>query len=248
MKSILLLGGKQVGVSCFKHVLEHDESWGMSTVGIVAAQPRNPGERNHDLAELASRHGIPYYEDFPNELEGVDFLVSVQYHRVLSHREIEKARCLAVNLHMAPLPEYRGANQFSFAILNNEKEFGTTLHEMIPQVDAGDILVERRFRVEDDWSAKALYDKTVEESMKMFSEHIEEVLRMTIKGQPQRGVRRERPRYFYRKRDIEGFKEVDLHWPLEKIDRHVRAFDFPGFEPAYVLLEGQKIYLSRRFC
>ncbi|MBK8684503.1 MAG: hypothetical protein IPN26_05660 [Bacteroidetes bacterium] len=73
----------------------------------------------------------------------MDFLISVQYHQILNERHIQKARTLAINLHMAPLPEYRGCNQFSFAILDQYPEFGTTLHVMDERIDHGDILFEK---------------------------------------------------------------------------------------------------------
>jgi methionyl-tRNA formyltransferase len=59
-----------------------------------------------------------------------------------------------------PLPDYRGAGQYSFAILNDDREFGTTFHFMVPEVDAGAILGQRRFAIEPAWTVQDLYEKT----------------------------------------------------------------------------------------
>ena len=83
---------------------------------------------------------------------------------------------------MAPLPEYRGCNQFSFAIYNGEKEFGTTIHKIDTGVDTGRILTERRFAILDDWCADELIDYTINESKKLFVESIDDVINGRING------------------------------------------------------------------
>lgn len=44
------------------------------------------------------------------------------------------------NYHPAPLPEYPGLNNYSFAIRDNIKKFGVTLHVMTHEVDKGEII------------------------------------------------------------------------------------------------------------
>ncbi|GAG97315.1 unnamed protein product, partial [marine sediment metagenome] len=46
--------------------------------------------------------------DLSTVLEDCDVLFSVQYDKILTKEQISKAKRIAVNLHMAPLPEYRG--------------------------------------------------------------------------------------------------------------------------------------------
>ena len=62
---------------------------------------------------------------------------------------IEKAKEITVNLHMAPLPEYRGCNQFSYCIINEDNFFGTTIHKLEEGIDSGPILFEDRFSIPD---------------------------------------------------------------------------------------------------
>jgi len=52
----------------------------------------------------------------------------------------------AYNFHPGP-PEYPGAHAASFAIYDNAKGFGVTVHEMAKKVDAGPIVAVERFDV-----------------------------------------------------------------------------------------------------
>ena len=55
-----------------------------------------------------------------------------------------------------------------FAIADQAKEFGTTLHRMSTKIDGGDILFERRFAIGPNITVRELYEQTVSESKKLF--------------------------------------------------------------------------------
>ncbi len=59
-------------------------------------------------------------------------------------REVRQAARLgAVNCHPSLLPRYRGRDPLFWAILNDEREVGITLHRMTGEIDAGPILMQR---------------------------------------------------------------------------------------------------------
>jgi len=49
---------------------------------------------------------------------------------------------LAINYHDSPLPKYAGINSTTWAILNNEKSHGITLHQITAGIDDGDIVAQ----------------------------------------------------------------------------------------------------------
>ena len=51
---------------------------------------------------------------------------------------------------------------------------------------------------------------------------------------------------YYRRDSLAGpdAKRVDLAWPADKIVNHVRALDFPPFEPAHAIIAGRKVHLT----
>src|SRR5690606_301514 len=93
---------------------------------------------------------------------------SVQYHELLPAATIRKAAKKAVNLHLAPLPEYRGCNQFSFAIMDEVDEFGVSIHEIDERIDHGTVLFEKRFPVAPRTWVASLYEETVRHGFELF--------------------------------------------------------------------------------
>ena len=57
------------------------------------------------------------------------------------------------NVHGALLPRHRGANPIQWAIVNDERRAGVTLHRMTEEIDAGAIIAQREVRIEfgDSW-------------------------------------------------------------------------------------------------
>jgi methionyl-tRNA formyltransferase len=145
---------------------------------------------------------------------------------------------------MAPLPEYRGCNQFSFAIIDDVKEFGTTLHVMTSGIDSGDLLFENRFPIQPDETAQSLHQKTTEASIQLFNNSIANIFKGHYFSIEQSSLYQMRSHSFHLRSEVNDIKQIDCHWPDEKIDRYVRATYFPPFPPPFTVVKGQKIDLS----
>ena len=242
-KTLLFLGSKPIGFYCFEFLIQQQNELNIEILGLLSND--NP-TFNPDLSlkHLATQHGIAIMDALDNMPE-VDFLVSVQYHEILKANHLAKAKILAINLHMAPLPDYRGCNQFSFAILDGKREFGTTLHVMDSGIDHGDILFEKRFPIPEACWVQDLYQLTFDASINLFKQHIKDILVGNYTRTPQAELIPERGYSLHYRHEMATIKQVDLSWNEEKIARHVRACSMPGFEPPYALVHGEKIYLSR---
>jgi methionyl-tRNA formyltransferase len=145
---------------------------------------------------------------------------------------------------MAPLPEYRGCNQFSFAIIDKAKEFGTTIHRLEERADSGAIMFERRFKIPDNCFVKELYNKTFEESLLLFKESLPEIISSKYSFTGQEKLVGTRGTSFHFRKDIEKIKQIDLRWDKEKILRHFRATYFPPFDPPYAIKNGEKVFIT----
>jgi methionyl-tRNA formyltransferase len=239
-KSIVFLGSKKIGTACLRHLhdfcLGHDHE----IVGVFT----NP--RGQEIKDYCAENTLATYDDLDQlaSLPRPDFIVSVQYHKIMKARHLDAARTIAVNLHMAPLPEYRGCNQFSFAIINGDEEFGTTIHQMDPGIDSGGIIFERRFPIPRDCFAQELYQITFEHSVEMFRESLPRLVDGDFEIVPQESLLPSRTTSLHYRKEIEELKEIDLDWPKERILRHVRATAMPGFAPPFVRLQNSKIELN----
>jgi len=241
-KKIVFLAAKPIGYACFQHLLDTCGSLGAEVTGLMTQQRKEFGGE-HDLSRLAELSGIPVIGSL-EALPECDIIYSIQYHEILGESHLRRARQAAVNLHMAPLPEYRGCNQFTFALLDGREEFGTTIHMMAPGIDNGDILFQKRFPIPRHCWVEELYRLTYEASLRLFRQTLPHIINGNYTPVAQELLE---PKYgtstHYRK-EIAALKELDPDWDREKTEAYIRALSMPGFEPPYFIVDGKKMYLS----
>jgi methionyl-tRNA formyltransferase len=244
MKKVIFLGSKPIGYLTLEFLLKNSQTLGIEVVGVLSNLNMSFGTE-HNMRSLAERFDVPFVEELDAILsfKDIDYLISVQYHLILKQAHIDVAQKLAVNLHMAPLPEYRGCNQFSFAIFNQAKVFGATLHRLESGIDNGNIIAEVRFNIPENATVKRLYDITFEKSLFLFTEEIASVFEGNYTLTPQETLFAERGTNIYYRKDISKLKELTLADNADELIRKVRATAMPGFEPPFILHKEQKYYI-----
>jgi methionyl-tRNA formyltransferase len=241
MKSVVFLGSKPIGFECLQELINYQQQGKLTLLGVLS-NDNTSFDATKSVIKLAQQHQIPVINDL-NDIPTCDILYSVQYHLILKQQHIDKAK-LALNLHMAPLPDYRGANQFSFAILDNKKEFGTTIHKMDAKIDHGDIAFEKRFDIPVNCWIADLYALTHQHSVDLFKESLEAILNNEINFKPQQTLVAKRGTSLHFKNEIKTIKQIDLNWSADKIEKHIRATAMPGFEPPYCMIDNKKVYFN----
>ena len=216
-KSLLFLGSKPIGYECLAWLIQQQNSLNIEVTGILT-QARKEFGSGSDLIELAAENGIQVYTD-PDTMPECDIIYSVQYHKILKKAHISKARQIALNLHMAPLPEYRGSNQFSFAIIDEKKEFGTTIHKIDTRIDHGDILFQQRFPIPDNCWVDELYKLTFDASVKLFKDTLPSVINQTYQPIPQETLVAQYGASLHYRNEMDTLKIIDLNWDKEKTER-----------------------------
>ncbi len=241
MKNVVYLGSKKIGQSCLEFLIQSLDTLNLNLLAVFTKETGMPGSLVEFCAEhgVQTRHALDALEDF----EDIDLIISVQHHQILKKSHIDRAKELAVNLHMAPLPEYRGCNQFSLAIINGDTEFGVTLHRLEPGIDSGAIIDEIRFPVPPGVEVTELYQLAYQSSIELFKRGLENIARDNYTLTPQEAYRKSRRSGFHLRSEIETLKQIDLDWDAEKIDRYIRALSMPGFEPPYTTIKGKKVFL-----
>lgn len=249
LKSLVFLGTREIGAGCLQHLLEQRSKLGFEVSGVLTDD-----ERVSDLVptvgQLAERAGIRRIgglEQYAALDDDIDIAISVQYHEILGPPALRKAREITVNYHMAPLPEYRGCNQFSFAIVHADQEFGTTLHRMSEAVDAGEIIAERRFEIPAGCFVDELYRMTCEQTLRLFRDTLPRLVDGHYELVPQEKlIQAGRQCSRHLRREIDDLKRIELDWEAERIERHVRATCMPGFPPPYCMIGGRRFDLICR--
>lgn len=241
MKKIVFLGSKPIGAACLQYLLEM-QSRLSSEVIAVSTTNRKEFESLETVEQIAQDHQIRILSSL-DEIPECDIIYSVQHHEILKRQHIRKARSWSLNLHLAPLPEYRGCNQFSFAIMDEARSFGVSIHRIDERIDHGALLFEKRFSISPDIWVEDLYQKSVNAGIELFKETLPVILSKDYQGQAI-DIQGRRSRIYYRK-DIQALKHISVCQDEHTIDKQIRATSMPGFEPPYTLINGEKIYLIR---
>lgn len=134
------------------------------------------------LKELSEKYGIDYLKyaninskEFVDKVStyDCDLFVSMSFNQIFKEEIINLPRLKTINCHAGMLPFYRGRNILNWALINDEKGFGITVHYMDEGIDTGDIILQRSFPITDidDYStllnlsysecANILYDSIV---------------------------------------------------------------------------------------
>jgi formyltetrahydrofolate deformylase len=126
-------------------------------IDIVAVVGNHP-----DLAPLAARYGVPFYEISVTsttkaeaearlreliEVLDVDIVVLARYMQVLSPEFCEEFRGRVVNIHHSFLPGFKGARPYHQAHERGVKLIGATAHFVTADLDEGPIIDQDVVRV-----------------------------------------------------------------------------------------------------
>lgn len=241
--TIVFLGSKPIGYDCLTELLNRSRELDLEVLA-VRSRSRKEFNPDKDPGALARTRGIPVLDRL-EELPDCDFIISVQHHEILAQTQLKKARKLAVNLHLAPLPEYRGCNQFSFALMDEAESFGVSLHRMDSRIDHGQVLFESRFPVPEACWVDELYSLSVQKGLDLFARSLPRLLRgdYDLPVAPPEAGRNSR---LYYRSDIEKLREIDLDGDRHTIEKQIRATSMPGFPGPFCRVNGEIIHFQRQ--
>lgn len=124
----------------------------------------------YSVNNIIRKYRIKRYEtDSINSKDFIEYIKTSQIDLVISiaSPKIFKKDILTapikgcINYHTAFLPKYRGRQPLFWALLNEEKEVGISIHEMDEKIDNGPIIVQNKIPVSSKDTLHSLYLKTI---------------------------------------------------------------------------------------
>ena len=91
-----------------------------------------------------------------------DLFVSMSFNQIFRNSLINLPPLKTINCHAGKLPFYRGRNILNWALINDEKEFGITVHYIDDGIDTGDIILQSCYSICDDDNYATLLDRAYE--------------------------------------------------------------------------------------
>ncbi len=120
------------------------------------------------LMEMAKNNGIPLElcqninsEQFIERVKQyrADIFVSMSFNQIFKNQIINIPSLKTINCHAGKLPFYRGRNILNWVLINDEKEFGVTVHYIDEGIDTGDIIIQRTYSISDEDNYCTLLDR-----------------------------------------------------------------------------------------
>jgi methionyl-tRNA formyltransferase len=143
-----------------------DGPWSHETLGrllsdksieikFICARHDKPDET---LKSAAKVNGIDFFThpkvnsiEFFNKVAGYgcDLFVSMSFNQIFKNNLINLPPLKIINCHAGKLPFYRGRNVLNWVLINDENEFGITVHFIDEGIDTGDIILQKTFKIDD---------------------------------------------------------------------------------------------------
>lgn len=241
---IVVFAYSEVGHACLEALLDRREN-------VVALFTHEDAEDERlwfrSCAHLARVHDVPVYKMEPRgeEFERLvrelapDLIFSFYYRKMIPERVLALAPLGAYNMHGSLLPRYRGRAPLNWAIVHGESETGVTLHLMVKEADAGDIVDRERVPIGPDESAGEVAMRIPGAAVKLILRRIDELKAGRAPRRPQDAMQAS---YFGRRRPEDG--HIDWRRPAREIFNLVRAVA-PPFPGAFTSLSGRKLMIWR---
>lgn len=243
MKKIIFLGRKDGALKAIKYLIDKK----IKLAAIVGDRNDFVSNKLHDLARanrtpflLDDESLYDLIKNNDKQIKNIDLVISYLYPKKIKLPLINLAKLGCINLHPAPLPDYKSSAGYNMAILDGRKEYGVSAHFIdSEEFDSGPIIKVLKFNIAEDDHMMYLYQKTQEKLFELFKD----IIQLFQSGQEIRTIRNEGGLYLNRKQ-IEKLKEIDIKKDnLETINRKIRAFFFPPYAGAKINIKGQDFTL-----
>lgn len=149
--------------------------------------------------------------------------IVIDYGFIIEKSVIESFEKGIINSHFSLLPEWRGADPISFAILSGQKKTGVSLMLIDEHMDTGDLLAQKELLIDQKETTESLTSKLIQLSSELLTKNVSKYLSGEITEHPQSS----HPITYSRKL-TKNDGQLEFNKPATVLEREVRAFsDWP---------------------
>lgn len=236
MTRVIYMGRKRVGAKALQWLCERND---VVVVAVITDNHLDVSPTN----DVAKKYSIPVMTR--DSLEQAVISGDLQFELGLSMLFWQKIRAPLINaaskgiinFHPAPLPEYKGTSGYNLAILESKEQWAVTAHYVNEEIDCGEIIESLWFPVDvDHETAVSLEAKSQVKLLELFESIVDRALlaKNLMSASPNIGGR------YVSRAEMEAMKQIN---PGDDVERKIRAFWFPPYNGAYVLVNGVKYTL-----
>ena len=130
-----------------------------------------------------------------------------------------------INFYAKKLPFYRGRNILNWVLINDQKEFGITVHYINEGIDTGDVILQKTFPINDQDNYKTPLDKAYIECPNILLEEITNFKKYKLLSTQQKQLSAS---FMYYSKRIEGDEIINWNTTSREILNFVRALTLLG--------------------
>ncbi len=133
------------------------------------------------------------HKDFPDRLSfdmavhaeivksGADLVVLAGFMRILTPEFVNLWPGRMINIHPSLLPDYKGLDTHARALADGKSEAGCTVHYVVPEMDSGPVIVQKRVPVLPGDTPETLGERVLEQEHLAYPEAVRIVARSLLK-------------------------------------------------------------------
>lgn len=202
------------------------------------------------LLRLAEKYNIPVElseninaKEFIDTVRAynADLFVSMSFNQIFRSEIINLPHYKTINCHAGKLPFYRGRNILNWALINDEKEFGITVHYVDEGIDTGDIILQETYPVTDADNYGTLLERAYEGCADVLYRAVKMIQEGRVSVIRQKDID---PVGMYCGMRMEGDEVIDWRQSSREIFNFIRALCAPGPQAAS-WINGRKISIKR---
>jgi len=226
---VVVFAYSDVGHACLQLLIER----GCNVVAVFTHED-NPGETQWfpSVATLAESAGVPVFRPeklrraewearFQNDIKA-DLMFSFYYRSMIPTWLLAAAKLGAYNMHGSYLPQYRGRAPVNWAVLHGAEHTGATLHVMVKEPDAGDIVDQEKVPIGQEDAAIEVMGRVRDAAVAVLGRQLEALQAGRAPRRPQNA---EQATYFGGRKPADG--RIDWSRPAVEVFNLIRAVTRP---------------------
>jgi len=156
-----------------------------------------------------------------------DLFVSMSFNQIFKSALINLPPLRIINCHAGKLPSYRGRNILNWALINDEKEFGITVHYVDEGIDTGDVILQQCYPITDEDDYSTLLKRAYKECATNLVNAVKQIQSGQVKAISQKKIQ---DSGFYCIARKEGDERLNWSQKSRDVFNFVRAICRPGPE------------------
>lgn len=222
----------------------------LAVTNIDKAKGRNKKIEFSEVKKVAIENNIEVFQpksfkdmEVINKINSIeaDIIVVAAYGHILPNDILNSHKYPPINVHASLLPKYRGASPIQSAILEEDEYTGVTIMKIVKELDAGDILLQKKIKIDSNETTSTLTKKISAEGASLLLEALDKIENNTITYIPQDDKNATFTKVI-KKED----GHIDFNKTSSQIEAKIRAFNpWPG---AYCLYNDKTIKIIEAKC